>query len=129
MIPEPRPASAGTTIRRFRAGVQTCDDAAAAPGSEWESVKWMAGVNAANGWPWDLSMMLVVYGLLRLVGLLLSPLRAIARVARARAGRRTLQDRGAQRTPRLRRVTTRRPPRHDDTADLRNLDASSRGAR
>lgn len=95
MIPEPRPASAGTTIRRFRAGVQTYDDAAAAQGSEWESLKWMAGVDAANGCPWDPALMLVFYGLLRLIGLLLSPVRAIARAARARAGRRTLQDRGA----------------------------------
>jgi len=100
-----------------------------APGSEWESFKWMAGVNAANGCPWDPAMMLVVYGLLRLVGLLLSPLRAIARVARARARKGTLQDRGAQRTPRVRRATTGRPPRHDDTADLRRVDALSRGAR
>jgi hypothetical protein len=45
----------------------------------------MAGVNAVNGCPWDPAMMLVVYGLLRLVGLLLSPLRATARAARARA--------------------------------------------
>lgn len=95
MIPGPRPASAGTTIRP-RAGVQTCDDAAAAPGSEWESIKWMAGVDAANGCPWDPSLMLVFYGLLRLIGLLLSPVRAIARAARARAGRRTLHRRGAQ---------------------------------
>jgi hypothetical protein len=45
----------------------------AASGSEWESVKRLAAVDAANGWPWDLAMMLVVYALLRLLGLLVSP--------------------------------------------------------
>lgn len=80
-----------SAMRRRRAKIEP-----GAPGSEWESIKWMAGVDAANGCPWDPSLMLVFYGLLRLIALLLSPVRAFARAARARAGKRTLQRRGAQ---------------------------------
>ena len=40
------------------------------PGSGWESIKRLAAYDAANGWPWDIAWMLAIYGLLRLVGLL-----------------------------------------------------------
>jgi hypothetical protein len=44
------------------------------PGGDWESIKRLAANDAANGWPWDIAYMLVIYGLLRLIGLLVSPL-------------------------------------------------------
>ena len=46
------------------------------PGREWESLKRLAAYDAANGWPWDIAWMLVIYGLLRLIGFLVPPPRS-----------------------------------------------------
>lgn len=43
------------------------------PNNDWESIKRLAAIDAANGWPWDLAFMLVIYGLLRLIGFLVPP--------------------------------------------------------
>lgn len=48
-------------------------------GRRLESLGWAAGVNAGTGWAWDGAMMLVAFGLLRILQLLGSPVRPVAR--------------------------------------------------
>ena len=40
-----------------------------------ESLMAVTRANAANGWPWELPLVLVVYGLLRAVGVIRAALR------------------------------------------------------
>lgn len=60
----------------------------AGSGNDWESIKGLVAFDAANGWPFDFALMLVVYGSLRLIRRLLSPFRGSARMAKARSGNR-----------------------------------------
>lgn len=53
----------------------------AGSGSGGQSIEGLAAFDAASGWPFDFASMLVVHDLLRLIGLLLSPPRTIARMA------------------------------------------------
>jgi hypothetical protein len=46
------------------------------PFNDFESLKWLSGVNAGNGFQWDPLVMLGVYGLLRLIGVVLLPFRS-----------------------------------------------------
>ena len=47
-------------------------------GSDFEAIRGLATVDAANGWPWDFGIVLLLYGFLRLIGLVLAPFRAAA---------------------------------------------------
>lgn len=51
---------------------------------DWQSIKQLAVFGAANGWPFDFALMVVVYVLLGLVRVLLWPVRAIFRGVRPR---------------------------------------------
>ena len=46
-----------------------------APVDDLESLMAVTRANAANGWPWELPLVLVVYGLLRVVGVVRAALR------------------------------------------------------
>ena len=46
-----------------------------APVDDLESLMAVTRANAANGWPWELPLVLVVYGLLRAVGVIRAALR------------------------------------------------------